>query len=96
MHLPNTCGLGLTVTTGLFADAPMVGCLLGGVPVVWYDPASVARGAAIRLPAPVALGRSRNPADTADPVVERFFILLNVHKWTRLRYVPKPIVRDVF
>lgn len=61
MHLPSTCGLGLTVTDGLFAVAPTVGGFGGGVPVAWYDPAPVARGAAIRLAAPVALGRSRNP-----------------------------------
>ena len=62
MHLPSTCGLGLTVTTGLFADAPMVGCLLGGVPVGLYIPAL------ITFTRPVALGRSRTPADTVDPV----------------------------
>ena len=64
MHLPRTCGLGLTVTTGLFADAPMVGCLFGGVPVGLYIPAL------ITLTRPVALGCSRTPVDTVDPVVQ--------------------------
>ena len=84
MHLPNTCGLGLTVTTGLFADAPMVGCLLGGVPVGLYSPAL------ITLTRPVAWDvHVLQPTPLTQSTRARYLSSLNVDKWVRARYVPK-------